>query len=446
MATPKKRPKSKRPTAAPTRRQPRRASTPRAEAITEAPPIAESPEGLSLVTETGPPMEPMPEPPLPLAMPEMLFAERVLPLEPERPYPAGRRAIFFDVENTSRAQHIAGVIDHLQIDRRGYRTEFFAVGNWRVIGHDTARLLARHGADLVHSAPSVGVRDWSDLRIAVAAGAWLAGARPGDVIEIVSDDRAFDAVGDVAASLGITFRRLSYRGLAGAPAAEMPAAAPERAVESRPAEDRRGQRYRGRYRGRHERRPAPSRAPAPSSRAAPLSHATPPSEVEAAEPITPGQAPHTAPHDEIINVVHDLVRTNPARSVSIDALANALKARGFSRPPGSPRLITRLRRLKEIDLSRAGMITLVDSGREPSEPAPPAEAPAPSAHDAALSEAVAEVAAPFDVDEDEGPQPGNERLPSAPPPSNDDANARRRRRRGGRRHRGRGRPQPTTTS
>ena len=49
----------------------------------------------------------------------------------------------------------------------------------------------------MHSAPSTGVRDWSDLRIAVAAGIWLAAARPGDVIEIVSDDRAFDAVGDV---------------------------------------------------------------------------------------------------------------------------------------------------------------------------------------------------------------------------------------------------------
>src|SRR5712691_2769033 len=157
---------------------------------------------------------------IPLSSPEPLFAARVAPPEPERPFPHRRRAIFFDVENTSRAQHIARVIDHLAIDRLGHRTEFIAVGNWRVIGHDTARLLAAHGAHLVHSAPSVGVRDWSDLRIAVAAGAWLASARPGDVIEIVSDDRAFDAVGDVAASLGITFQRLSFRRLAGMRAGE----------------------------------------------------------------------------------------------------------------------------------------------------------------------------------------------------------------------------------
>ena len=443
MATPKKRPKPKRTPVAATRRRPRKAPAVRQEI---PPPLAlTGPEssaaiGLAAETELAPAIESAPELELPLAMPEMIFAERVPPPEPDRPYPASRRAIFFDVENTSRAQHIARVIDHLQIDRRGHRTEFFAVGNWRVIGHDTARLLARHGADLVHSAPSVGVRDWSDLRIAVAAGAWLAGARPGDVIEIVSDDRAFDAVGDVATSLGITFRRLSYRGLAGAPVEELPSALPERVAESRPSEDRRGQRYRGRYRdrSRHERRPAPphvSQPPAP---------AAPPREVKAVESVQPGQEPHTAPHDEIINVVRDLVRGSQARSISIDALANALKARGFSRPPGSPRLITRLRRLKEIDLSRSGMVTLVDGNPGPEQPAPPAEEPAPRARAAALSEAVAEVAAPI-VDEDEGPQPGNERIQeSASPPVSDDS--RRRRRRGGRRRRGRGRPQPTATS
>src|SRR5207249_3835687 len=82
-------------------------------------------------------------------------------------------------------EHIARMIEHLSIDRQGRRTDFVAVGNWRVIGSDTGRLLARHGAHLVHSAPSTGVRDWSDLRIAVTAGVWLGGARPGDVLEIV---------------------------------------------------------------------------------------------------------------------------------------------------------------------------------------------------------------------------------------------------------------------
>ncbi|HXG04106.1 MAG TPA: hypothetical protein VNO23_11930, partial [Candidatus Binatia bacterium] len=170
------------------------------------------------------------EPPLveaPLAQPERAFAARVAPPEPDRPWPATRRAIFFDVENSSRPEHVARVLDHLKIERTGQRTEVVAVGNWRVIGGDTARLLARHGVQLVHSAPAAGVRDWSDLRIAVAAGVWLGGARPGDAIEIVSDDRAFDAVGDVAAMLGVNYRRLSYRALAGLGPAEeeTPAAA-----------------------------------------------------------------------------------------------------------------------------------------------------------------------------------------------------------------------------
>ena len=38
-----------------------------------------------------------------------------------------------------------------------------------------------------------------------------------------------------------------------------------------------------------------------------------------------------------------------------------MKARGFSRPPGSPRLITRLRRIRELQINRAGQITLVES-------------------------------------------------------------------------------------
>ncbi|MGH7420010.1 MAG: hypothetical protein ACREI4_00170, partial [Candidatus Rokuibacteriota bacterium] len=155
-----------------------------------------------------------------VATPERAFAGRVRPPGPPPPLPTGRRAIFVDVENSSRADHVGRVLDHLSIDRTDRRVDLIAVGNWRVIGADSARLLARRGAQLVHSAPSTGVRDWSDLRIAVSAGVWLGSARPGDLIEIISDDRAFDAVGDVAAVLGVEYRRLSYRGLTGVAAAE----------------------------------------------------------------------------------------------------------------------------------------------------------------------------------------------------------------------------------
>src|SRR5205823_12090028 len=255
-----------------------------------------------------------------------------------------------DVATASQPGHIARVIEHLAIDRLGQRTELVAVGNWRVIGADTARLLARHGAQLVHSAPSTGVKDWSDLRIAVSAGVWLAGARPGDVLEIVSDDRAFDAVGDVAAALGIAFRRFSYRTLTGAPQATP--LEPDTAGTAR----RRGRR------GRRGRR-APA-ALAEPRRAEPRHH-------EPAHAAHTGEA-HTAPHDELVQVVRELAQHSPNGAVLLDTVARALKARGFSRPPGSPRLVTRLRRIKELSVSPTGMITLEEGAAALPEPIPAA--------------------------------------------------------------------------
>src|SRR5262249_58904029 len=111
------------------------------------------------------------------------------PRAPPPVRPTTRRVIFLDVENTSRPQHLAHVLDHLALGYQDAIEELVAVANWKVISHDCARLLAQRGAQLVHSAPSTGVRDCSDLRIAVAAGIWLAAAGPGDTIEIVSDDR-----------------------------------------------------------------------------------------------------------------------------------------------------------------------------------------------------------------------------------------------------------------
>ena len=387
---------------------------PRPERVPPAPERVPTPAMPAEVTTT--------EPPVALSVPEPALAALVAPAPPERPLPTSRRAIFFDVENTSRAEHISRVIAHLAVDRNGRRTEFFAVGNWRVIGHDTARLLARHGAQLVHSAPSVGVRDWSDLRIAVASGVWLASARPDDVIEIVSDDRAFDAVGDVAASLGVTFHRLSYRALLGMPVADVPDR--EEPTESGQSRHGGGGRSRRGRRGRRYGRPEHGARPAPP----PSITATPSVQAE----------PHTAPHDEIVAVVRDLVQSSSGRNVTLDTLANALKARGFSRPPGSPRLITRLRRIKELEVSRSGVITLHDGTArrpveaetvpEPTEPVPMVEEPEPPAAAAAESET--------EVDEPETIEPGNDRRFAYEPRRDDGGQGRRRSRRGGRRRRG----------
>ena len=366
---------------------------------------------------------------------EPAFANRVSPAPPDRPFPSSHRAIFFDVENTSRAAHIARVIEHLAVDRVGRRTDFVAVGNWRVIGHDTARLLARHGAHLVHSAPSVGVRDWSDLRIAVAAGVWLASARPGDVIEIVSDDRAFDAVGDVSTSLGIAFRRLSFRGLTGD--------GPRRAevVESAPAQPASGGRHHSRRRGRGGWRDRPA-APRPDAAA---SSPPPPRTPVSRHPVV--EEPHTAPLDELVTIVQDLVTNASGRVVTIDTLANALKSRGFSRPPGSPRLITRLRRIKELTVSRSGAITLTPSDAAPEEPAEVEPGAGNVRH-------VAQLAGwPTDSGEDLSVGPGNVAPPeggAAASPGSGSAGVTprrgRRSRRGGRRHRRRGAGAPAPAS
>jgi hypothetical protein len=361
------------------------------------------------------------------ATPERAFAARVRPAAPPPPLPTGRRAVFVDVENSSRADHIGRVLDHLAIDRTDRRVDLIAVGNWRVIGADSARLLARRGAQLVHSAPSTGVKDWSDLRIAVSAGVWLGSARPGDLIEIISDDRAFDAVGDVAAVLGVEYRRLSHRGLTGltSTAEELPA--PEAQAPREGRGGRRGGRGRRRGgRGGRSRFDQGARGPMPPRSSAP-SLPAPSRAVEPARATVELDA-HTAPHDELVEVVRELADHAPNGAVLIDTLARALKERGFSRPAGSPRLITRLRRIRQLVVSQTGRITLADAGgaATPSDAGPMADAdlePAEMERGAADDEAT----------------PGNEAPGTEGPPATPDAphrSRRRRRRRGGR---GRGR-------
>jgi hypothetical protein len=229
----------------------------------------------------------------------------------------------------------------------------------------------------VHSAPATGVRDWSDLRIAVSAGVWLGTARPGDRIQIVSDDRAFDAVGDVATALGIDFQRLSYRMLSGASAAPEP-------VAPAPASSAR---YRGRRRGRSHGRPMPAPASAPRPAAEPRPAAPAPAPALAPVAAAGSAEPHTAPHDEIIHVIRELVQQARGRAVLIDTLARELKRRGFARTPGSPRLITRLRRIRELSVSPSGMITLTGEASAGPAPAPTEDTAAAERKDAVRQDA-----------------------------------------------------------
>lgn len=364
-------------------RKPTRARKPKAAA-----PEQEAP----LEVASAPVEAPLPEAAIPEdAAPEVAFAARVPPPEPERPRPLRRRAIFFDVENTSRAQDVSKLLEHVAIDRINVATELVASGNWRVIGNETARLLARAGAHLVHSAPATGVRDWSDLRIAVAAGVWLASARPGDQLDIVSDDKAFDVVGDVAATLGVFFRKLSYRAILRgggaapeprerAPRAERAPRPPREGAEpARSGRGRRGGRGRSR-RGETAGEPVQGEL-LPGTPALSPEEAGAGAEVAAATPEAPARAPGSgvaAPPDQLLDVVNELLQKSP-KGVMLDTLANRLKALGFERPPGSPRLVTRVRSFKELDVSPRGLIRYRQAGgaSEPStEDAPEAgEAP-----------------------------------------------------------------------
>lgn len=234
-----------------------------------------------------------------------------------------RRAIFVDVENTSSEADLVRALETLQIDHLTQQTEVTAVGNWRTAPQKVARRLASLGARLVHSAPVTGVRDWSDLWIATAAGMWLGQAHAGDRLEIISDDRAFDAVGDVALARGVHFRRVSHRS-----GRVSEAASASEGTSGRSS--RRRRRSSTRRDVEREVRPAPA-----------------------------GDEAHAAPPAAIHDLMSELSQGRAGGWVNLDVLENALKASGFSRPPGSPRLVTRLRKLKDFEVSAQGKVRLV---------------------------------------------------------------------------------------
>ncbi len=227
-----------------------------------------------------------------------------------------------------------------------------------MIGQHVARMLAQRGARLLHTAPATGVKDWSDLSIAVAAGIWLGRAQPGDQIEIVSADRAFDAVADAAVNLGVKFRRLTYGPLSGL--AE--AIAPAESAEPTARRSRRGgsatpsQSHRRLPSWSGERRWWRPSAHAGQTDRAPMAP-TAPGVVESSNGVATDIQGATP--EQIIATIARLTSRAPERGVNLDLLINALKAEGFGRPLGSPRLVTRLRKMKDVEVSPTGMVRLV---------------------------------------------------------------------------------------
>ncbi len=349
-----------------------------------------------------------------VAAPEPLAAPR-----------APRRMVFIDVENTSSESELLRVLDELQIRDLGATCELTAIGNWRVVAQGLGRSLAARGAHLVHSAPAVRVSDWSDLWIAVHAGIWLGRAQPGDSLEIVSHDRAFDAVGDAASRLGVTFRRITYRG--------QPSVA-EREPASTDGAASRSSRRRG---GRGRRSPAPPpRAPLPQpgsttahtpQHRAPAPAAPTHAAHEAAATGSEGGEPHSASHEQIRAIIARLTAADPGAGVGLDRLTVALKAAGFQRPPGSPRLVTRLRRMSDLEVLQSGRVRLRDAASSAHGHPPRSSAPAVDDAEVGVETTPVEGAAPSD---------GVIDVTGTPPPA--PVARSRSRRRGGRRRRGSG--------
>jgi len=247
-----------------------------------------------------------------------------------------RRLVLIDVENASNDADLVRIVGELNIDRAAQQTEVLAAGNWRIISSQVARYLASIGAHLLHTAPTPGVRDWSDLRLAVDAGVWLGHSTAGDQLDIVSDDRAFDVVRDAAAERGVVFRRLKHRGGV-SPAREAPAAKPVRGGPRSGAPSRRPKAQHAAERAAEHRTPTP--APQPPS---------PPPQPE----------PHGASREQILALIHEMSGTQPGRWLQLDAVGEALKAKGFARVPGSPRLVTRVRMLKEVEVNAKGQVRI----------------------------------------------------------------------------------------
>jgi hypothetical protein len=93
----------------------------------------------------------------------------------------------------------------------------------------------------------------------------------------------------------------------------------------------------------------------------------------------------------MIALIGRLTNNDPERWVNLDILERELKREGFSRPAGSPRLVTRLRVLKDVEVDSHGRVRLA-----PGTPVPdfvPAEAVVGAEGAAAADESAARPAA-----------------------------------------------------
>ncbi len=66
----------------------------------------------------------------------------------------------------------------------------------------------------------------------------------------------------------------------------------------------------------------------------------------------------------MIAVIRRLTHDEPGRWINLDVLEKALKHEGFSRPPGSPRLVTRLRNIKDVEVDAHGRVRVAQAAAD----------------------------------------------------------------------------------
>jgi hypothetical protein len=66
----------------------------------------------------------------------------------------------------------------------------------------------------------------------------------------------------------------------------------------------------------------------------------------------------------MIAVIRRLTHNEPECWVNLDVLEKALKREGFSRPPGSPRLVTRLRNIKDVEVDAHGRVRIAPAAAD----------------------------------------------------------------------------------
>jgi len=133
-----------------------------------------------------------------------------------RPIAAGNAAVgmphlvLLDIGESTGVAAIASALDDLGSQSLNSDGAVLAVSAGCTLDPEAALLLARRRVRSIPVRPEPGSGIRRGVALAVAAGLWLSSSKPGDLLEIVSDDLIFDTVGNVATGRGAVFRRVPY--------------------------------------------------------------------------------------------------------------------------------------------------------------------------------------------------------------------------------------------